>query len=38
MNLEDAQVKLTGAQWKADIVAQLFKHRCAYLNGVSTAA
>jgi hypothetical protein len=32
------RVKLTGAQWKADNVAQLLKHRCAYLNGVFTAA
>ena len=28
-----ARVKLTGAQWKADNVPQVLRHRCAYLNG-----
>lgn len=28
-----ARIKLTGAQWKAEHVPQVLKHRCAYLNG-----
>lgn len=28
-----ARVKLTGAQWKAENVPQVLRHRCAYLNG-----
>lgn len=27
------RVKLTGAQWKAENVPQVLRHRCAYLNG-----
>ena len=28
-----ARLKLTGAQWKAENVPQVLRHRCAYLNG-----
>lgn len=31
------RVKLTGAQWKPENVAQVLKHRCAYLNGAFAA-
>ena len=27
------RVKISGAQWNRDNVAQVLKHRCAYLNG-----
>ena len=27
------RVKISGAQWKKEHVAQVLKHRCAYLNG-----
>lgn len=28
-----ARIKLTGAQWQAENVPQVLRHRCAYLNG-----
>ena len=27
------RVKISGAQWNKDNVAQVLRHRCAYLNG-----
>jgi len=27
------RIKISGAQWKKEHVAQVLKHRCAYLNG-----
>ncbi|MEM6446092.1 MAG: ISKra4 family transposase, partial [Cyanobacteria bacterium P01_D01_bin.123] len=27
------RIKISGAQWKAENVPQVLKHRCAYLNG-----
>lgn len=28
------RIKISGAQWKAENVPQVLKHRCAYLNGL----
>ena len=28
----DRRLKISGAQWKRENVAQVLKHRCAYLN------
>ena len=28
----DQRLKISGAQWKRENVAQVLKHRCAYLN------
>jgi hypothetical protein len=28
----DRRLKISGAQWKAENVPQVLKHRCAYLN------
>jgi len=27
------RIKISGAQWKKENVAQVLKHRCSYLNG-----